>query len=84
MIDSHWPEISAIQISNHFEIPRVQLLNSTACASNEVLNTSKDELIVIQEGEVKSQGGSIVVGVSQFLGECHIISNRTPDGELNH
>jgi len=39
---------------------------------------------MIQEGDIKSEGGSIVIGVSQNLGECHIITNRTNVGEEFH
>jgi len=48
------------------------------------MKTSKEELISIQEGEMKSQGGSILVGVSQYLGECHVRTSRTADGEEKH
>lgn len=84
LIDSHWPEINGSQISTQFGIPNVKLINSSVCVGLEILNSSKEEFLMIQEGELKTQGGSIVVGVSQYLGECHLMTSRTADGETVH
>jgi glucokinase len=47
LTESHWPEISGSMISNIFTIPTVKLINSSVCASLQVLETSKEELITI-------------------------------------
>ncbi len=68
----NWPEINAREIENEFGIALVKRINDFSAVGNSLTKISNQDLKVIQAGEKVEGGTSIVIGCSQYLGECII------------
>lgn len=77
--DSHWPEINAKDIEEDFEISMVKIVNDFVAVGHAINQIHGQDLKVIQAGEKVEGGTSIVIGCSQYLGECVIRPSKDTD-----
>jgi len=80
----HWPEISGDELGNEFNIGSFKLINTYVAVGKAITTLNDSQTVQIQDGEPSKQGTSIVIGLSDELGESTIRAIRGHDGCITH
>jgi glucokinase len=75
----HWPEIVGDDLANEYNL-RFKLVNSYVAVGNAMSSIDQGNITTIQHGDPDKMGSSIVVGLSDTLGECTIRAIRGHNG----